>query len=181
MDKGAEYYARYLDGDDAGLELLVRDYKDGLILYLNGICRDIHTAEDICEDAFFRLITKRPAFTGKASFKTWLYKIARNLAYDELKRKKPDVSVDDIEAVSELLPDESYEKKERDAAIRRLVGSLSPSKREAVCLVYLEDLSVKDAAKIMGKSETAVSLILMRAKDELKTMMIREGITNEDL
>lgn len=181
MDKGAENYIRYLDGDDTALELLVRDYKDGLILYLCGILRDVNTAEDICEDAFFRLITKRPAFTGEASFKTWLYRIARNLAYDELKRKKPDVNVDDLEIPSELLPHETLEKRERDAAVRRTVEKLEPLKREAISLVYFEEMSVADAARIMGKSQNAVSLILMRGKADLKELLIKEGITNEDI
>ena len=91
MDKGGEYYSRYLDGDDEGLVLIVRDYKDGLILYLYGICKNIHTAEDLCEDTFVRLVTKRPKYTGKASFKTWLYTIGRNAAYDELRRSRAEI------------------------------------------------------------------------------------------
>ena len=100
MDKGAEYYSRYLDGDDEGLVLLVRDYKDGLIMYLNGICKNAHTAEDLCEDTFVRLVTKRPVYNGKASFKTWLYTIGRHVAYDELRKRRDTVSTDGL-----VLPD----------------------------------------------------------------------------
>ena len=182
MDKGAEYYARYLNGDDEGLVLIVRDYKDGLILYLNGICRDIHTAEDLCEDTFFRLFTKRPRFSKeRSSFKTWLYTIARNIAYDELKRPRADVSTDDLEIPCELLTEEKYIEDERRAAVRRLTGRLLPQQREAVWLVYFDGLSVKEAAKVMKKSENAVSLLLMRAKAALKELLIGEGITGEDL
>ena len=50
MDNGASSYRRFLDGDDSGLAELVRDYKDGLILYLNGFVQNMHTAEELMED-----------------------------------------------------------------------------------------------------------------------------------
>ena len=76
MDNGASSYRRYLDGDDSGLVELVRDYKDGLILYLNGITGNFCLAEELMEDTFFKLAAKKPKFSGKSSFKTWLYSIA---------------------------------------------------------------------------------------------------------
>ena len=47
MDNGESSYRRYLSGDDEGLVEIIRDYKDGLILYLNSIVSNIHTAEYI--------------------------------------------------------------------------------------------------------------------------------------
>lgn len=181
MDKGAEYYSRYLDGDDEGLVLLVRDYKDGLIMYLNGICKNAHTAEDLCEDTFVRLVTKRPVYNGKASFKTWLYTIGRHVAYDELRKRRDTVSTDGLVLPDGIPLEEKYAADEQKAEVRRLVGYLSPKQREAVWLTYFEGMTVKETAKIMKKSENAVSVLLNRAKTNLKKMLIREGITGEDL
>lgn len=181
MDKGAEYYARYLDGDDEGLVLLVRDYKDGLILYLNGICKNAHTAEDLCEDTFVRLVTKRPVYNGKASFKTWLYTIGRNVAYDELRKRRDLVSTDGLEIPDDMPLEEKYVIDEQRASVRRLVGFLSPRQREAVWLTYYEGMTVKETAKIMKKSENAVSILLNRARAKLKQLLIKEGITGEDV
>ena len=181
MDKGAEYYARYLDGDDEGLVLLVRDYKDGLILYLNGICKNAHTAEDLCEDTFVRLVIKRPVYNGKASFKTWLYTIGRNVAYDELRKMHDHVPTDGLEIPDGIPLEEKYVFDEQRASVRRLVGYLKPKQREAVWLTYYEGMSVKETAKIMKKSEAAVSMLLNRAKANLKKMLIKEGITGEDI
>ena len=75
MDNGAISYRRFLEGDDNALEEIVEDYKDGLILFLNGYVNNIYIAEELTEDTFFRLITKRPRFSGKSSFKSWLYAI----------------------------------------------------------------------------------------------------------
>jgi mRNA degradation ribonuclease J1/J2 len=50
MDNGACSYRRFLDGDDTGLSEIVKDYKDGLTLYLNGIVSNIFVAEELMEE-----------------------------------------------------------------------------------------------------------------------------------
>lgn len=55
------------------------------ILYLNGFVNNIFTAEELTEETFFKLITKKPRFTAKYSFKTWLYTIGRNVAIDYIR------------------------------------------------------------------------------------------------
>ena len=85
MDNGASSYRRFLDGDDKGLAEIVRDYKDGLILYLNGFVSNISIAEELMEETFFKIITKKPRFNPKHSFKTWLYTIGRNVVIDYLR------------------------------------------------------------------------------------------------
>ena len=50
MDNGASSYRRFLDGDDKGLAEIVRDYRDGLILYLNGVVNNISVAEELMEE-----------------------------------------------------------------------------------------------------------------------------------
>lgn len=85
MDNGASSYRRFLDGDDKGIAEIVEDYKDGLILYLNGYINNIFIAEELTEDTFFRLITKKPRYSGKSTFKSWLYAIGRNVAIDYIR------------------------------------------------------------------------------------------------
>lgn len=69
-DNGASSYRRFLSGDDEGLTEIVRDYKDGLMLYLNGFVNNISTAEELMEETFFKIITKKPRFREKNPFKT---------------------------------------------------------------------------------------------------------------
>ena len=82
MDNGASSYRRFLAGDDKGIVEIVDEYKDGLIIYLNGYVANVFVAEELAEDTFFRLITKKPKFSGKSTFKSWLYAIGRNVAVD---------------------------------------------------------------------------------------------------
>ena len=85
MDNGASSYRRFLDGDDEGIVEIVRDYKDGLILYLNSFTENIGTAEELMEETFVKLATRKPVFRGRSAFKTWLYAIGRNVALDHLR------------------------------------------------------------------------------------------------
>ena len=85
MDNGASSYRRFLDGDDSGIVEIIRDHKDGLIFFINRYVNNIHTAEELTEETFFRLVTKKPRFSPKYSFKTWLYTLGRNIALNYLK------------------------------------------------------------------------------------------------
>ena len=67
MDSGAEYYKRFLDGDENAIVDIIREYNDGLIMYLNGVMNDLNAAEDSAEDTFFKLLTRKPSFSGKSS------------------------------------------------------------------------------------------------------------------
>ena len=88
MDNGACSYRRFReDGDESGLEEIIIEYRDGLIFYLNSFVKNILIAEELAEDTFVLLVTKKPKDKGLGSFKTWLYTIGRNIAINYLKRK----------------------------------------------------------------------------------------------
>ena len=109
MDNGASSYNRYLAGDDSALGDIVREYKDGLTIYLNSFTNNIHDAEELMEETFLKIAYKKPRFSGKSSFKTWLFSIGRNIAIDYLRRikkKKNDTSLDDC---LEMRSDENIE------------------------------------------------------------------------
>lgn len=98
MDNGASSYRRFLNGDDEGIVEIVNDYKDGLILYLNGYVNNLYIAEELTEDTFFKLITKKPKYSGKSTFKSWLYAIGRNTAVDYIRHhsKQLDTPIEDM-------------------------------------------------------------------------------------
>lgn len=86
MDNGASSYRRFLEGDEDGFIEIVRDYKDGLMLYINSFTNNIHIAEELTEETFVKLALKKPRDSKKSSFKTWLYTIGRNTAIDYLRK-----------------------------------------------------------------------------------------------
>ena len=89
MDNGASCYRRFReDGDAEGLVELIRLYRDALIMYLCTFVRDFSTAEELAEDTFVYLGTKKPKDKGGYAFSTWLYTIARRLALDHLRKAR---------------------------------------------------------------------------------------------
>jgi len=77
MDESAEQYRRFLDGDNEALVTIMRDHKDGLIFFFNSFLKDMCLAEELAEETFVKLVIKRPRFSGKSRFKTWLYASGR--------------------------------------------------------------------------------------------------------
>lgn len=184
MDNGAESYRRYIDGDDDGLVELIRDYKDGLTLYLTGITGSFSLAEELMEETFFKLAVKKPKFSGKSSFKTWLYAIGRNAAIDAL-RKSSKFSGAPPEAHRELADERSIEQdylvEEQKIQLHRAIETLNPDYRQVLYLTFFEELSNSDAAKIMKKSNRQIENLLYRAKMALRSKLEKEGFEYERL
>ena len=186
MDNGAESYRRYREnGDNSGLIEIIRDYKDGLILFLSSIVGDVHTAEDLAEDTFVLIGTKKPKDKGKSSFKTWLYTIGRNIAIDYLRKQKRR-SEQPLDTVSEVSDDESdienaYLRQQQKIMIHRALRKLKPEYRQVLWLEYFEQLSMKETAKLMKKSVHSTEMLASRARKALKAQLGKEGIKYERL
>lgn len=86
MDKGAESYRRYLKGDDSALAEIIKEYNDGLTAYINTFVDNLSASDELSEDTFVKIGVRKPHFTGKSSFKTWLYAIGRNVAIDYIRK-----------------------------------------------------------------------------------------------
>ncbi|MBE6708462.1 MAG: RNA polymerase sigma factor [Ruminococcaceae bacterium] len=185
MDIGELSYREYLDGDEQGLVRIIRDFRDGLILYLNSIVGNITVAEELCEDTFVRLGVKRPRYSGKAAFKTWLYTIAHNIAIDHL-RKVARARTVPLDECGEIAADEAYLegsciREETKITVHRTMARLKAEYRQVLWLVYFEEMSVKDAAGVMKKSPHATEMLVHRAKLALKRELESEGFIYEEL
>ena len=186
MDNGASSYRRFRDnGDQSGIVEIIRDYKDGLILYLTSIVGNIQTAEELAEDTFVLIGTKKPKDKGKGSFKTWLYTIGRNVAIDYLRKhsKHIEVSIDDN---TDLISDEeavetAYIKKEQKITVHKAMRKLSHEYQKVLWLIYFEELSNKEDAKIKKKSVRSVESLLYRARKSLRSQLEKEGFNYEKI
>ncbi len=185
MDNGASSYRRFLDGDDSGCVEIIKEYKDGLMFYINGIVCDLHIAEDLTEETFVKIVTKKPRFLGKSSFKTWLYAIGRNVTMDYLKKhsKQKEIPIDDVR---ELTDDEkSFEseflREERKITLHRAMCRLKPEYRQILWLIYFDGFSNKEAATVMKKKVHGIETLVYRARLALKEELKKEDFVYEEL
>ena len=184
MDNGASSYRCFLDGDDNGITEIVEIYKDGLILYLNGYVNNIFIAEELTEDTFFRLVIKKPKYSGKSTFKSWLYAIGRNVAVDYIRHNSKilNVPIDDVEnyLIEEQNLEQSYIKEENMLIVNKALNELIPEYRNVLWLTYFEEFSNKETAIILKKTERQIKNLLYRARKALKSKLEKEGFEYDE-
>ena len=184
MDNGASSYHRFLDGDDQGMEELIREYKDGLLLYLNKYIHSLSSAEDCVQETFIRLAIKKPKFRGHSTFKTWLYAIGRNEAISYLRKNKSQsiVSLENIEDVdSKTDLERDYLKDEQKILLHQAIGRLKSEYQQVLWLTVFDGFRNDEAAKIMRKSKKQIENLLYNAKKALRSEMESEGYLYEGL
>ncbi len=184
MDNGESSYRRFLAGDDQGMVELIRDYKDGLLLYLNIYTNNLCLAEDCVQDTFIKLAVKKPRFHGNSSFKTWLYAIGRNIVIDQLRRmaRHGETVLDEAlnsGAKSDL--EQNYLIEEQKIELYRATLKLKKEYQQVLYLTYFEDCSNEDAARIMRKTKRQVENLLYNARKSLKSILTKEGFLYEKL
>ena len=176
MGSGAESYRRFLDGDDSGLKEIIDGCYDGLVLYLNTYVRDLSSAEELAEDTFVKLATKKPGFSGRSSFKTWLYAVGRNIALDYLRRRTVPADSLSAELSADAQIEQDYLKEEQKIALHRAMNSLKTEYRQVLWLAYFEDMSMSESARVMGRTAASAEHLLRRAKQALRAQLEKEDI-----
>lgn len=185
MENGEKFYLMFLDGDDNGLTLIIKEYKNGLILYINSYVNNIYIAEDLMEETFYKIAVKKPKFSAKSSFKTWLYAIGRNVALDHLRHntKFTVSSIDDVKNYikEEIDLDNIYLRDQRKKILHNALANLKPEYRQVLWLVYFEDFSNDETAFVMKKSKRQIENLIYRAKQSLKLTLQKDGFKYEEL
>jgi len=155
----------FVAGDEKAFESLVRRYESALVSFLFRYLGDGADAEEVFQEAFIRVYTKRERFDSDRKFKTWLYTIALNLARTRLKRKRSaplvareedyggsqDKIVLEGEAPEEYSPDRSQEARELGEMVRAAVASLPQKQREVFMLFQYQGLNYAEIASILGR------------------------------
>ncbi len=132
-------------------------------------------AEDITHQVFLSAWQNVRTYKHRGHpFSSWLYQIARNQVIDHYRAKKSDVSLDVIDPeyfvatssiTSDLMMKLEVEK------VRHAVETLKPDYQDVIIMRFIEDISLKETATIMGKTEGAVKLIQHRAIKELQKLL----------
>jgi RNA polymerase sigma-70 factor (ECF subfamily) len=156
---------------------------------MQGLCArmtgDLHRAQDLAQEAFARLFTRRKAYRADGKFSTYLWRIAINLCYDELRRarRRPDrptaaaaeAPTSEVEQLSTDVPspDEHLAKQELGEAVRQAVMNLPEHYRSIVVLRHYENLKFREIAEVLDLPEGTVKTRMTEALNELGRMLRR--------
>lgn len=175
-------YRRIWTAREQAADLLVERYGDPLVYYLHGYLQDLHEAEDLMIEAFSQLFAK-PSIDGAGSFKAYLYKTACNLARATSgNTASPSCAWRSCPLSHRAtgLADTELLRSERDRQLYAALEQLKAEYREALYLVYWEDMSYRSAAAVMGKSVQQVTNLVHRGKKSLKGILERERFDHAD-
>ncbi len=171
-------------GDRAEFARLVDAYSGPIYrLGLRMLGRE-QDAEDVLQNTFLQALTHIATFEGRSSLSTWLYRIAANEALMLLRRKRPEVSIDDNDSDDDkddlspsefvdwgALPEEELLSSEGKKALDQAVRDLPETLRMVFILRDIQELSIKDTADALGLSETNVKTRLLRARLHLREQL----------
>lgn len=179
MDNGAGSYRRFLAGDESAFDDIIKDYRIPLTSFIFRYVRNAEAAEDIAIDVFTYLIIHPHRYNFKTGLKTYLFMLGRSRALDYLKHARK-MEFTDISEHTELMsadpgPEEQLISGEKIRTVREAVDALPEKMRTAVFLVYFENMSYADAARIMKKSRKQIDNLLYRAKSELRSVLGEDG------
>ena len=179
MDNGASSYRRFLNGDESAFDEIMKELFRGLVFFIDGYVHDIHAAEDIAIDAFSDLIVHKHRYNFKVTLKTYLFMVGRSRALDYLKHRRV-VEVVELSEACNLQGDEKTLEEtvladERKRAVNIAVTKLPEDMRAVVHLIYFEDMTYEEAAKVMKKNRKQVDNLLYRAKKELRIILGKDG------
>jgi len=180
MDNGASSYRRFLNGEESAFEELMKELFHGLVFFIDGFVRDSQAAEDIAIDVFSDLVVHRHRYNFKVSLKTYLYMLGRSRALDYLRRRKRQ-ETEELSQSGEIAdeastPEEQLLRSERKRQLHTAIALLQPDMRAVIHLVYFEDMTYEDAARVLKKSRKQVDNLLYRAKKELRIILGKDGI-----
>lgn len=170
-------FRRLLDGDGESLNPLLNRYGDALTIYINGYIHDLDMAEDLMIEAFSRMLAKEPRLR-EGGFKPYLYKTARNLALRHLERNSRTFSIEnlDLDPVDEKRVEETVFSTDTSRIVRECLEMLPADSREALFLVYIEDMSYEQAAIVMRKTRKQVDNLVSRGKASMKPLLAKRGV-----
>lgn len=169
---------RIANGEQRAFAELVAMYQRPLFGFLGRMGMGQAQAEDIAQETFLRAWTHLPSFdSAQAQFGTWLFTIARNLAYNALQSAahQREVSVTEMElldaACLEPGPFQVMDRAQQQARLHAALRQLPMADRSVLALVYVQELALADVARIEGDSLAAIKTRLHRAKQRLRELL----------
>lgn len=148
---------------------IYQKYHRELYLYLFSLSKDHAISEELLQDTFVAAMLSLPETRDK--LRAWLYKVARNLCFNRMKKESRSVAREDIAPVTAESGDHPAERllsKERNERLYEAILRLGQSEREVILLQYFAELPQREIASILGITHENVRTIAHRARRQLR-------------
>jgi RNA polymerase sigma-70 factor, ECF subfamily len=148
----ADLVAQFRQGNGEAFSELVRRYSRPITIMILRMVRDPEDAKDLSQEVFLKAYEGIPRFMSASSFKTWLYTIALNTARDHIRKHRPTVSPDELNALeSPAEPAELQLDRARfSERLRAEIERLPEKQRLTLQLRVHEELDYREIARVLG-------------------------------
>ena len=164
--------SRSAAGDEQAFAVLVNRYKGMIYSTAYKLLRDSGRAEDAAQETFIKAYAALPGFKGQSKFSSWLYRICYNTCISELRKRKPEVELDEAMAVSVDGPVEAFRTKDIQSVIQDEVSKLPDDYRAAITMYHFNGLSYDEIAQMTHKPMGTIKAHIHRARSVLKTRLL---------
>lgn len=167
--------AECIAGNEAAIEILVRQYEAGVFRLALSIVDDEAEAHEITQETFIAALRSLPSYQEKQSLKAWLYMIALNHSRSHLRKRKVIdrlrqtlTNIFQIEVQKQVSPEEAAAQREKEAVIWNSLNQLDERLRIVVVLRYFHGLSVAEISEILSVKEGTIHSRLHSAREILR-------------
>jgi RNA polymerase sigma factor (sigma-70 family) len=166
----SQLIALYLQEQDARyFSQLYRRYAGRVFAKCISMLADHGMARDATQDVFIKILLNLSKFTEQSSFSTWVYSVTYNYCIDLIRKKKKNILIftEDIGRVSTAseveIPDSVILEMETNR-LEKVMDNLPVGDKAILDMKYTEDMSIKEIGEVLGKTESAIKMQIMRAK-----------------
>lgn len=172
----AELVIAIQQGDIFAFEELVKRYQKGLFAFAFRIVFDAAIAEDIVQEALFKVYTVIDRVDTKKKFSTYLFEITKNSAISALRAKRNTLPLEAIvTATDDEMMYEQLNRKDEQERVRRAIRKLPDKYKRVITLYYFNELSYEEISKTVRLPINTVRTHLARAKEQLKRIFHHEN------
>ncbi|MBK9151863.1 MAG: sigma-70 family RNA polymerase sigma factor [Saprospiraceae bacterium] len=160
----------YMESHNVNYFNLIYDrYSDKIFAKCISILKIQEDAEDAVQDIFVKVLLNLAGFNGKSRFSTWIYAITYNYCIDLARRKSKNItdSYGDMHIHADLEDpiDDSKILEVKIQKLKMILNDLSPEDKSVLLMKYQDDMSIRDICTVFNKTESAVKMKILRAKE----------------
>lgn len=175
MTRENEWLRKIAEGDPAGWEALTDFYYEDILRYCLYHTPDRPSAEDAVQETFLKVVRYFPNYRHRGKFRAFLYKVAANTCADLWRRRREELSMEELETVGAVgVGEPGFGQAEGEMAFQELVRGLSEELREIVYLRFAQDLKLREISQVTGLPLRTVQSRLRSALRQIKSGMEKE-------
>jgi RNA polymerase sigma factor (sigma-70 family) len=159
-------------GEAEMLGVLFDRYQTPLFNFYVKMTQDRAVSEDLVQDVFLRILRYRQTYRPGTPFRTWMYQIARNTRFDQVRKTHPETPFVSEPVASTSLSDSAQQQQEA-AMLQRALVHLPEDKRELLVLSRFHELKYDEIARLLGCEVGAVKVRVHRALQQLRQIFLQ--------